>query len=531
MNIRPRPRPLLATALSAATALVVALAGLGGCALQCPIRLKPPRKRGSDAVVARLKDTVVLVDVTLEMPDGQERGCTGSGFVISDDGRIVTNEHVVAPRVEEDGRTLEATGRKVKVIFHSGTPQEESVPAEVARENAQVDLALLKIDRKTPVYLDLGDSDAVSETTKVYAAGHPLGLREISIRTGTVTARRFYEGHHYLEHDAATEGGNSGGPVVDEQCRVLGVHELTLGSENMLTKLAIPSNVVRDWLASAPSQDPQRPKPGEAIAKLLEAAKLVTEGQKDGVFSLPYDNGVTVFVHKYRDFLRVYVPLGAPPGGDRGTQGSYAIRALRFNYSDPVGRISLQAGGGKSDLFWECQMPFGVVTAEYLGVVCKAAAKQGERWAQLVSDKEQSEMDYLYPGGDENTLRAQLQQTIEGAKLKYEDTGKYFKLPYDNGVDVRASIYDGMARVSCFTGGLPGQEGDEQAGIALELLQRNWSDSFGRLSLDPDRDLVWESQVPASFLTSDYLAMLASTCANQVADFWQKYGHVPFHGD
>ena len=59
---------------------------------------------------------------------------------------------------------------------------------------------------------------------------------------------------------------------------------------------------------------------------------------------------------------------------------------------------------------------------------------------------------------------------------------------------------------------------------------RNWDDPFGRLSLDSDLDLLWESQVPIDFLTPDYLAIIANTCATQASSFWEEYGHTPFNG-
>ncbi|HUS80654.1 MAG TPA: hypothetical protein VM283_05250, partial [Armatimonadota bacterium] len=62
------------------------------------------------------------------------------------------------------------------------------------------------------------------------------------------------------------------------------------------------------------------------------------------------------------------------------------------------------------------------------------------------------------------------------------------------------------------------------------LLLRNWDDSLGRLAMDDDGDVVWESQVPTEFITPDYLAILTSTCATQVAAFWGVYGKVPFNG-
>jgi len=77
---------------------------------------------------------------------------------------------------------------------------------------------------------------------------------------------------------------------------------------------------------------------------------------------------------------------------------------------------------------------------------------------------------------------------------------------------------------------MPGDSEWEQGQMAIELLQRNWDDPFGRLSLDSDLDVVWESQVPVTFLTPDYLTIIANTCASQAVSFWEEYGHTPFNG-
>ncbi|MGC9316754.1 MAG: YbjN domain-containing protein, partial [Armatimonadota bacterium] len=96
--------------------------------------------------------------------------------------------------------------------------------------------------------------------------------------------------------------------------------------------------------------------------------------------------------------------------------------------------------------------------------------------------------------------------------------------------DVSTQIYRGVVYTHSYTGGMPGETRAEQGQTAIELLKRNWDDPLGRLALDADNDLVWESQVPAGFLTPDYLAILAGTAATQVADFIEMYGRIPFNG-
>ena len=518
-------------ALSRVLTILIALAmiqlGLLGASSACAQGL-------TAETVSRIKEAVVLIDVTLLTPAG-EMSSVGTGFVVSPRGELITNAHVVSLVTEgTHGNTVVATERQIEAVFHSGTAEERRIPAQVLRENHDLDLALLKLEEATPVFLDFADSATVPETSGIYVAGHPLGLREISIRTGTVTAHRRWEGRQYIEHDASAEEGNSGGPVVLDDTRVVGVHTLTLVSSGMLTKFAIPSDVVTGWLATPESEDPPTPIPGRALRELLVAAELVHEEGEAGNFIIPYDNDVTVHAHQYQDFLRVYCPLGELPGGTALLRGYAAIEALHFNYTDPVGRLSLLDGGdGAPLLYWECQVPLSMASGDYLRTITDVAANQIARWYAILEGEDAGEPTDLYPGGDDEALVRQtdrLREHIETAKLIYEELdGGAFRLPYDNDVSVYSRIYRGMVWTFSYTGGMPGQTRAEQGQVAIDLLKRNWNDPLGRLSLDADNDMVWETQVPTDFLTSDYLAILAATASTQVADFIETYGHVPFN--
>lgn len=517
-----------------------------------PVRQSAARAGISQEALDRIRATTVLVEVSFELPEGKVEG-SGTGFVINDRGRIITNAHVVSPEIElDDGYVATAVSREVRVVFHPATEQEKTYPAQVLRESSAVDLALLKIDQATPVFLELGDSDAIPETAKILVCGYPLGLREISLRAGTVSAHRHFEGKTFLEHDAEADDGNSGGPVVDEAARVVGVHTYTRISRNMSTKWAIPSNVVRRWLTSDPADDPpvyfasltpgSRPIEGgsaatggavqggsamPAVEELLAASGLTYSHVEGSVYELPFDNDVTVYVEDFDDLLRVYVVFGE-------MQTELALPALRFTYFDPVGRFSVGRTGGVEKLYWEAQVPMGVASGDYLKDLCIIAANQIERFVEYVRD-EDAELEPptdLYPGGDEEQLFAQLQRVVAGSELKYdvydEDT---FKIPFDNDVDVYANIYNGVAYIHSYTGGIPADDLDEAAQAAMEMLRFNWRDPIGRVALDDDFDVVWECQVPMSYLSSDYFYIVCNIASTQVAEFWEAFGRFPFNAE
>ncbi|MGC9318430.1 MAG: S1C family serine protease, partial [Armatimonadota bacterium] len=534
------------TALYALLAAIALLMGL--MVVGCPGRRdggagEPVPRPGDDAggarheVLQRLKDAVSYVEVTLSFPDGAQQGI-GSGFAVNDEGRIVTNAHVVSPTVHlEDGTVVSAGDRQVRVIFHSGTDHEEAYPARVLRENPELDLALLQVDARTPAFLELADSDVTSETAEVIAAGYPLGFREISLRTGTVTAHRTFEGMKYIEHDAEADSGNSGGPVVDELGRVVGVHTQTRISRNMSTKWAIPSNVLRDWLASDPADDPPvyfasaggaAPTTAGAMSSLeqmISEAGLMYSPTEGRAFELPYDNEVMVYVHEWDDLLRAYVIYGDLPSAEA------AVAALAFTYHDPVGRFSIHEEDGTETLYWEAQVPMGVASPEYLRTLCDTAASQVENFAHIVAgDEEIHTPTDLYPGGDDEALFVELGGILGRSGLKYEQWDEQnYKIPFDNGVDVYAMIFSGMAYIHSYIGGFPGDSPDDIGSNAVKMLRFNWDDPIGRVAVDDEFDVVWECQVPMSYLTPDYAHIVADVASTRVEEYRGIFGRVPFN--
>ncbi len=139
----------------------------------------------------------------------------GSGFVISEDGFIVTNNHVI------DGAD------EISVEFPDGKVLE----AEVIGTDAEVDIAVLKVEADAPLpFVSFGDSDTARVGDWVLAVGNPLG-QGFSVSAGIVSARsRELSGAYddFIQTDAAINRGNSGGPLFNMDGEVIGVNTAIL---------------------------------------------------------------------------------------------------------------------------------------------------------------------------------------------------------------------------------------------------------------------------------------------------------------
>ncbi|MGH7778866.1 MAG: DegQ family serine endoprotease [Candidatus Binataceae bacterium] len=210
-------------------------------------------------LAARLSPAVV--NISAEEPDiseggegeepGRHRGFSGpfapfghqhskslaSGFIISKDGYILTNEHAVD------------NPAKVTVTLQNG----HTYPAKVIGQDKKTDIALLKIDagRDLPV-APLGDSDQVRVGEWVMAIGNPFGF-DHSVTAGIVSAKgRFIPDNfdQFLQTDASINPGNSGGPLIDLRGAVVGVNSAiyTQTGASMGIGFAIPINLVKEEL-------------------------------------------------------------------------------------------------------------------------------------------------------------------------------------------------------------------------------------------------------------------------------------------
>ncbi|MBV9008642.1 MAG: Do family serine endopeptidase [Verrucomicrobia bacterium] len=158
----------------------------------------------------------------------------GTGVIVTNEGHIITNNHVVDQVDDIEVQLADGRTRKARLVG----------------SDAQVDLAVLKIDDPTVKPLKLGDSDAVQPGDMVLAVGNPFGFEE-TVTQGIISSKgrpnRVDGFGDFLQTDAAINPGNSGGPLINLQGEVIGINTAIIsgsgGSQGI--GFAIPSNTVK----------------------------------------------------------------------------------------------------------------------------------------------------------------------------------------------------------------------------------------------------------------------------------------------
>jgi S1-C subfamily serine protease len=213
----------------------------------------------------------------------QESRSIGSGFVIDKSGHIVTNAHVVAG------------ASSVEVSFSNN----ESLNAKVVGQDPATDVAVLQVKAASRALraLPLGNSDTVQVGDEVVAIGNPLGY-DRSVTSGIVSAvgrsiqapNQYSTIGHVIQTDAALNHGNSGGPLLDADGRVIGVNSQIAPSAsgaNIGIGFAIPINTVREVAA-------QLIKYGKVEHAFLGIEVKELNPQIAQIFHLPVKRGLMV---------------------------------------------------------------------------------------------------------------------------------------------------------------------------------------------------------------------------------------------
>lgn len=171
------------------------------------------------------------------MPGGEREHALGSGVIVSGDGYVVTNNHVVQ------------NARDIEVSLNDG----RTLAAKVVGTDPQTDVALIKINAQNLPFVTLADSDKVQVGDMVLAVGNPFGIGQ-TVTRGIVSAKnRATSGEgdeDFIQTDAAINPGNSGGALVDTEGRLVGINSAILSRSggNQGIGFAVPSNLVK-WVA------------------------------------------------------------------------------------------------------------------------------------------------------------------------------------------------------------------------------------------------------------------------------------------
>ena len=169
-----------------------------------------------------------------QRPQKKQEFVRGSGFVVSENGHIVTNNHVV------DGAS------KVMVTFNDGSKES----ATVVGTDPKTDLAVIKVDKKGLTYLKFADSEKLEIGDWAIAIGNPFGL-QATVTVGVVSAKgrnqlNIADIEDFIQTDAAINPGNSGGPLLDVDGEVIGVNTAIVSGGSggyMGIGFAIPSSI------------------------------------------------------------------------------------------------------------------------------------------------------------------------------------------------------------------------------------------------------------------------------------------------
>jgi S1-C subfamily serine protease len=273
-------------------------------------------------VYKNAKDSVVYVTSTVyqttfffEQVPVREMG---SGFLVNEDGEILTNNHVISGSSQ-----IEVT-----------LPDQSRYKARILVRLVNNDLALIKIDPKKKLrYLHLGDSDGLQVGQKVMAIGNPFGFLQGTLTVGVVSSLgrtiQSEEGHAPLEGmiqtDAAINSGNSGGPLIDSQGNVIGINTAIYGPNggNVGIGFAMPINRARAMLEDF--------RAGRKPAR-LGVSTVYVAGDLAEALRLPSSGGLLI---------------------QQVARGSAADRAGLRGATDVVGLGNLQQLGVGGDLITE----------------------------------------------------------------------------------------------------------------------------------------------------------------------------------
>jgi len=182
---------------------------------------------------------------TVFLPDAASSLGLGTGVIVSQDGYILTNEHVSGKRYSTCYITL-STGKNYK--------------GSVVWSNSDIDMSIVKINEKNLNYVELGDSDNLNVGENVYAIGNPIGFEfQRTVTSGIISAldrtvklqedRQETYMEDLIQTDATINPGNSGGPLINIKGEVIGINTIKITSAEGIG-FAVPINTVKSVIES-----------------------------------------------------------------------------------------------------------------------------------------------------------------------------------------------------------------------------------------------------------------------------------------
>ena len=241
-------------------------------------------------LVKKSSEAVVLI--TISDSSGRETAL-GSGFLVTADGEIVTNYHVIK----------DAHSAIVKLSNGAFFPVNG-----VLASDAEKDLAILKVNGKNLPFLTIGDLSRVQVGEHVVAIGSPLGL-EGTVSDGVVSAVREVAGKKWIQTTAPASHGNSGGPLLDMNNNVVGVIALGVNPEvGQNLNFAVPCDEVASLLISAHEQSKSLDSVASKVEGSFTEGKLWTSVTNGHDFNLRQDGD-----YIYLDMVNI--PQQARDGG------------------------------------------------------------------------------------------------------------------------------------------------------------------------------------------------------------------------
>jgi hypothetical protein len=519
----------------------------GFVSVEAAAQSAPTRKDIPTIAKAANGAIVTIITAANDKPIAQ-----GTGFLVSADGVIVTNYHVIE------------TGNVAVVKF----PDDTAFPVDGVLASDKVrDLAIIKIHGKIFRTLALGDSDDIQVGEEVVAIGNPL-LLESTVSNGIISGVRTSkeQGGKFLQTTAPISPGSSGGPLFNMRGEVVGINTLYLeGGENL--NFAIPVNDVKNLLHNRSTQlqqlpneaitdkpEPNASKPDaptglpsdDAPSEEDKRVAAILSSKEPSYYIRAYQHGAYLIEYKGRQMLATCrEALGWTRSDSNGLGGPMTEHECMY-IKDKVGKHipTWQMWRGDKELRFE---PFGednllkssAPVADVLDIIVEAPIGSPLRgsspktspeilktlhWIQNTLADEEGKTIYLHEDGKDDT-RVNLLPDVNGCQVTFVyATRSNWKQTYHTrqqvnlgdldptSLEVDTVTHDVLGPVSLVTV----HTTDKVPAVRLTVNDRNWQPAMAGT---PSTDLLWELPAPYAARFAKALRQAITLCGGKASAF------------